>query len=43
MDPYMISTAVLSVIIIAVAIGFLMKDRMGSLPAVETGGIQEFS
>lgn len=39
----MISTAVLSVIIIAVAIGFLMKDRMGSLPAVETGGIQEFS
>jgi hypothetical protein len=42
-DPYMISTAVLSVIIIAVSIGFLMKSRMGSLPSVETGGIQEFS
>lgn len=39
----MISTAVLSVIIIAVSIGFLMKSRMGSLPAIETGGIQEFS
>ena len=39
----MISTGVLSVIIIAVSIGFLMKSRMGPMPTVETGGIQEFS
>lgn len=38
----MISTAVLSVIIIAVGIAFLMKDRIGSLPSLETGGIKEF-
>ncbi len=39
----MISTAVLSVIIISVSIGFLMKSRMSSLPSVETGGLQEFA
>ena len=39
----MISTAVLSVIIIAVSIGFLMKSRMSTLPSLETGGLQEFA
>lgn len=38
----MISTAVLSVIIIAIGIAFLMKDKIGSLPSLETGGIREF-
>jgi hypothetical protein len=42
-DPYMISTAVLSVIIIAVAIVALMKSRVQSLPTLDTGGLQQFS
>lgn len=38
----MISTAVLSVIIVAIVIAFLMKTRVSSLPTLETGGIREF-
>jgi hypothetical protein len=41
-DPYMISTAVLSVIIIEIGIAFLMKTRISSLTTLETGGIREF-
>lgn len=39
----MVSTAVLSVIIIAIVIAFLMKDKIGSIPPLETGGIRQFS
>jgi hypothetical protein len=42
-DPYMISTAVLSVIIIAVSIVALMKSRVQTLPTLNTGGLQQFS
>lgn len=41
-DPYVVSTAVLSGIIIAVVLAFLVRNRSG-LSYIGTGGVREFS